>query len=69
MALAVDCKACWGRREVPLPSGGLHHDIAILIRDAFPHANWAVAQDYDVATGVLREHSVRLPACLRGDDL
>ncbi|MGW6911488.1 hypothetical protein [Streptomyces sp. NPDC054940] len=62
-------RAATRRREVPLAEGALHHDIAILLRDAFPHADWSVAQDYDVTTGVLREHVVRLPACLRGDAL
>ncbi|GAB2714760.1 hypothetical protein [Streptomyces bullii] len=56
-------------REVPLRDGGLHHQAAIILREAFPHANWSRAQDYDVATGVLREHRVRMPACLRGDEL
>ncbi|WP_155054533.1 hypothetical protein [Streptomyces blattellae] len=54
-------------REVPLHDGGLHHQAAIILRDAFPHADWSRAQDYDVATGVLREHVVALPACLSGD--
>ncbi|MGW1796870.1 hypothetical protein ACWCQN_12875 [Streptomyces sp. NPDC001984] len=69
MALTVDRQAPWDRREIPLTEGAQHHEIAILIRDAFPHANWARAQDYAVATGILSEHLVRLPACLRGDDL
>ncbi|WP_406168972.1 hypothetical protein [Streptomyces sp. NBC_00996] len=55
-------------REVPLHEGGLHHQAAIVLRDAFPQANWSRAQDYDVATGVLREHLVRLPAGLRDGD-
>ncbi|WP_329214944.1 hypothetical protein OG352_05590 [Streptomyces sp. NBC_01485] len=55
-------------REVPVFDGGLHQQAAHLLRDAFPHANWARAQDYDVAAGVLREHVVRTPASLRGDD-
>lgn len=54
-------------REVPLRDGGLHHQAAIILRHAFPHANWSRAQDYDVATGVLRQHVVRLPAGLRGE--
>ncbi|MEV7684511.1 hypothetical protein [Streptomyces bungoensis] len=52
--------------EVPLHDGGLHHQAAIVLRDAFPHANWGRAQDYDVATGVLREHVTPMPATLRG---
>ncbi|MGP4085441.1 hypothetical protein [Streptomyces sp. KR55] len=54
--------------EIPLHDGGLHHQAAMVLRDAFPHANWSRAQDYDVATGTLREHLVRVPASLRGDD-
>lgn len=69
MVLAVNGKAPARRREVPLAEGGQHHEIAILLRDAFPHADWSHAQDYDVTTGTLREHAVRLPACLRGDAL
>lgn len=62
-------RAATRRCEVPLAEGTLHKDIAILIRDAFPRADWSRAQDYDVTTGTLREHAVRLPACLRGDAL
>lgn len=54
-------------REVPLYDRGLHHQAAIILRDAFPHANWSRAQDYDVSTGILREHLVRRPADLRGE--
>lgn len=54
-------------KEVPVFDRGLHDQAAIVLRDAFPHANWGVAQDYDVATGVLREHVIRMPASLRGD--
>lgn len=56
-------------REVPIFDGGLHHVAAVVLRDAFPDADWDVAQDYDVATGVLRQHVVRMPASLRGDEL
>ncbi|MFJ9114431.1 hypothetical protein ACIRJO_02660 [Streptomyces sp. NPDC102394] len=52
-------------KEVPLYERGLHKQAAIVLRDAFPDANWARAQDYDVKTGVLREHVVQLPAGLR----
>ncbi|WP_426568147.1 hypothetical protein [Streptomyces canus] len=55
-------------REIPVRDGGLHHTAAIILRDAFPHANWSVAQDYDATAGVLREHTVRMPASLRGDE-
>ncbi|MFF0597845.1 hypothetical protein [Streptomyces antibioticus] len=56
-----------GGKEVPLREGGLHHVAALILRDAFPHANWTRAQDYDVTTGILREHLVRTPASLRGE--
>ncbi|SMF85999.1 hypothetical protein [Streptomyces sp. Amel2xC10] len=56
-----------GGTEVPLRDGGLHHTAALILRDAFPHANWNRAQDYHVATGILREHVVRTPASLRGE--
>ncbi|MEU1596161.1 hypothetical protein ABZ468_25710 [Streptomyces sp. NPDC005708] len=65
MVLVIDPRAPWGRREVPLTEGGQHREIALLLRGAFPNADWARAQDYDVVTGTLREHLVRLPACLR----
>ncbi|MCQ9178753.1 hypothetical protein KMT30_06850 [Streptomyces sp. IBSBF 2953] len=55
-------------REVPVFDRGLHHQAAMVLRDAFPQANWGVAQDYDVANGVLREHVVRTPLSLHGDD-
>ncbi|WP_416976657.1 hypothetical protein [Streptomyces sp. T028] len=55
-------------REVPVRDSGLHHQAALVMGAAFPAANWSKAQDYDVATGVLREHVVRRPAALRGDD-
>lgn len=53
-------------KEVPVFDGGLHRQAAHVLRDAFPHANWSRAQDYQVATGVLSEHVVRTPASLRG---
>lgn len=68
LALTVDPQPPFGHREVPLADGSQHKRIALLLRDAFPHANWAVAQDYDVATGVLTEHVVRIPACLGGEE-
>lgn len=68
MVLTVDRQPPFGHREVPLAEGHQHHTIALLLRDAFPHANWATAQDYDVETGSLHEHIVRLPECLRGND-
>ncbi|HEY6116152.1 MAG TPA: hypothetical protein VI172_09360 [Candidatus Dormibacteraeota bacterium] len=52
--------------EVPVRDRGLHHTAAMVLRDVFPHANWGVAQDYDVATGVLREHVIRIPSTLGG---
>ncbi|WP_432169119.1 hypothetical protein [Streptomyces sp. 1222.5] len=60
MALGV------GRREVPLP--GKARQVAVLIREAFPLAAWDRPQDYDVTSGVLREHQVQLPVCLEGAD-
>jgi hypothetical protein len=54
-------------REVPLYDGGLHQQAAMILREAFPHANWARAQDYDVKTGILREHIARVPSGPRGD--
>ncbi|MGW0583526.1 hypothetical protein ACWD25_48210 [Streptomyces sp. NPDC002920] len=54
-------------REIPIYDGGLHHNAAVVLRDAFPDANWSRAQDYDIATGVLSQHVVRMPASLRGD--
>ncbi|MGV4984560.1 hypothetical protein ACVB8X_14155 [Streptomyces sp. NRAIS4] len=68
LALSVDPKPPFGHREVPLTDGDQHREIALLLRDAFPHANWSVAQDYDVETGTLREHVTPLPECLRGDE-
>ncbi|MFI1767469.1 hypothetical protein ACH41H_36220 [Streptomyces sp. NPDC020800] len=53
------------RREVPLP--GHTRRVVALLREAFPLAAWDKPQDYTVATGVLREHHVQLPASLRGD--
>lgn len=69
MALTVSRRSPAVRREVPLAGGGLHREIGLLLRDAFPHADWSVAQDYDVVDGILTEHVTRVPACLRGDDL
>ncbi|SHI65660.1 hypothetical protein [Streptomyces sp. 3214.6] len=53
-------------REIPVYDGGLHHQAAMVLRDAFPDANWSRAQDYTVAAGVLREHVIRTPSSLRG---
>ncbi|CBG73078.1 hypothetical protein SCAB_60591 [Streptomyces scabiei 87.22] len=53
-------------REVPLHGSGLHHQAAAILRDAFPHANWSAAQNYDVTTGTLTRHVVRPPARPRG---
>ncbi|MET9081393.1 hypothetical protein ABZX77_05730 [Streptomyces sp. NPDC004237] len=61
-AMAIGCDL----REIPLPSKS--HEVAAVIRAAFPGANWARAQDYDVTTGALVEHIVRMPACLGGED-
>lgn len=60
-AMALDDR----RREVPLP--GVQQAVADRVRRAFLRADWSRAQDYNVTTGVLREHVVRLPASLRGD--
>lgn len=64
----VDRKQPWKAQEMPVPEGRLHRVIALLIRNAFPHARWNRAQDYNVATGVLAEHVVRMPACLTGEE-
>ncbi|MFF0139738.1 hypothetical protein ACFYRN_25200 [Streptomyces sp. NPDC005227] len=69
MILAADPRAPRGRREVPITEAGQHRKLALLLRDTFPHADWAHAQDYDVGAGTLREHLVRLPDCLAGDAL
>ncbi|MET7776263.1 hypothetical protein ABZU94_10705 [Streptomyces mirabilis] len=69
MALAVSRRSPATRREVPLAEGGQHREIGLLLRDAFPHADWSAAQDYDVVGGILTEHVTRVPACLRGDEL
>ncbi|MET7477957.1 hypothetical protein ABZT17_26820 [Streptomyces sp. NPDC005648] len=52
-------------REVPVFDRGLHHQAAVILREVFPRASWGRAQDYEVATGTLREHVVRLPSALR----
>ncbi|MDX2749591.1 hypothetical protein PV413_03510 [Streptomyces scabiei] len=52
-------------REVPLYDSGLHHQAAAILRDAFPHADWTAAQNYDVTTGTLTTHAVRRPALPR----
>lgn len=54
-------------REVPVRDGGLHQTAAIVLRDAFPNANWSRAQDYDVATGTLRQHVAPTPGRRRGE--
>lgn len=59
MAIAVN------RREIPLP--GCAGEIAALIRNAFPAADWDRVQDYDVEAGVLKEHPTAVPECLAGD--
>jgi hypothetical protein len=69
LALTVDPDPPFASREIPLAHGGQHREIALLLRNSFPHADWSRAQDYDVATGVLRQHVVRRPACLRGEQL
>ncbi|MFI5973589.1 hypothetical protein [Streptomyces sp. NPDC051452] len=55
-----------GRREVPLP--GHARQVASLIREAFPLADWSRAQDYHVTSGVLREHVTPMPAALNGGE-
>ncbi|MFJ6730056.1 hypothetical protein ACIQPQ_34670 [Streptomyces sp. NPDC091281] len=69
MVQAVDRKAPSRRREIPLAHGGQHKKIALLLRDAFPFAKWDRAQDYDVTSGVLRQHVVQTPSFLRGENL
>ncbi|MET9122947.1 hypothetical protein [Streptomyces sp. NPDC004528] len=56
-------------REAPLAQGGDHRRIGQLLGDAFPHADWNAAQDYDVTAGVLTEHVTHMPMRLRGDEL
>ncbi|MFB7594649.1 hypothetical protein [Streptomyces sp. NPDC056160] len=67
LALAVDPNLPFGHREVPLDADR-REKIVRLIQKAFPRADWARAQDYDVKTGTLREHQVELPACLGGGE-
>ena len=62
-AMAIGCDM----REIPLPSKA--REVVAAIREAFPKADWDRPQDYDVTTGVLREHIVPIPACLGGDAL
>ncbi|MEI5520730.1 hypothetical protein WB388_08955 [Streptomyces brasiliscabiei] len=52
-------------REVPLYESGLHHQAALVLREAFPHADWSIAQNYDVTTGILTKHAAPTPAPLR----
>lgn len=66
--LAVDRRSPARRREVPVPQGRDHHDIATLLCNAFPDAGWDVAQDYDVTFGVLTEHITLIPSVLLGGD-
>ncbi|MCI3277473.1 hypothetical protein [Streptomyces cylindrosporus] len=55
-----------GDKEVPPVRGsGLHVQAALVLKEAFPQANWGRGQNYDVTTGVLREHVVRQPASAR----
>jgi hypothetical protein len=58
-----------GGREVPLYARGLHLQAALVLKDVFPDADWSTAQDYDVKTGVLRQHVAPAPAGLREDKL
>ncbi|MYR56015.1 hypothetical protein GTY54_07040 [Streptomyces sp. SID625] len=67
LALAADPNLPFGYREVPL-AAVQREKIVRLIQKAFPRADWARAQDYDVGTGILREHQVELPACLGGGE-
>ncbi|MGW3152712.1 hypothetical protein [Streptomyces sp. NPDC001089] len=69
MALVAAGRDDAARRELPLAGGGLHQELARVLRDAFPRADWGVAQDYDVTAGVLTEHVTHMPMCLRGDEL
>lgn len=54
-----------GGNEIPLYEHGRAYQAAIILRQAFPDADWSVAQDYDAATGVLSEHVVREPSAVR----
>jgi hypothetical protein len=67
LALTVDRRHPFWHREVPLSDGSQHREIGLLLRGAFPLADWNVAQDYNVETGVLREHIPPVPECLRGE--
>ncbi|MCC9154859.1 hypothetical protein LZP81_31045 [Streptomyces parvulus] len=53
-------------KEVRLFDTGLHHAAAVILREAFPDADWSAAQDYTVRTGTLARRSTALPAGLRG---
>src|SRR3546814_721906 len=68
VTFAVDPRGPARRREVPVPEGRDHHDIATLLRNAFPDARWDIAQDYDVTFGVLTEHITLVPGALLGGD-
>ena len=53
-------------KEVPLYDHGLHHSAAVILREAFPGADWSAAQDYEVRTGTLTRRTTAAPAGLRG---
>ncbi|MFD4343457.1 hypothetical protein ACFWQ6_01005 [Streptomyces coelicoflavus] len=53
-------------KEVPLYDRGLHHNAAVILREAFPDADWSAAQDYEVRTGTLTRRTTAAPAGLRG---
>ncbi|MGW6292436.1 hypothetical protein [Streptomyces sp. NPDC055058] len=54
-------------REVPVHGTGLHTQAALVLKDAFPRADWDRAQDYDATTGTLSEHIARMPTPRGGD--
>ncbi len=53
-------------KEVPLYDPGLHHTAAVILREAFPGADWSTAQNYEVRTGTLTRRTTAAPAGLRG---
>ncbi|MEU7403846.1 hypothetical protein [Streptomyces sp. NPDC044948] len=53
-------------KEVRLYDRGLHHAAAVILREAFPTADWSTAQNYDVRTGTLTRRTTAAPAGLRG---
>lgn len=52
-------------KEVPLWDRGLHLQAALVLKDAFPQADWSIAQNYDVTTGILHPHLPVPPRFIR----